>query len=59
MTRLIFSILVSIMPFGCAGEQKLALKEGKGGIQLGVVFRVNEVMDIRILQPLEVTEEKG
>ena len=54
-----FSIVVSIMLFGCAGEQKPALREGKGGIQLGGVFRVNEVMDIRSLNPLEITEATG
>ena len=59
MTRLMFSIVVSIMLFGCAGEQKPALREGKGGIQLGGVFRVNEVMDIRSLNPLEITEATG
>ncbi|MDA7836332.1 hypothetical protein N9A49_02870 [Salibacteraceae bacterium] len=41
------------------GKKKPALKEGKGGIQVGGVFRVNEVMDIRSLHPLEITEATG
>lgn len=59
MSRIIFSAFITILLFGCAGEQKSSSREGKGGIQIGGVFRINEVMDIRSLYPLEITEVTG
>lgn len=53
----LFSILLLLL--GCATETKQRSKEGKGGITLGGVFRVNEVMDIRSLFPLQITEVAG
>ncbi len=59
MTRLLTSVVIALFLIGCANDQKSTFREGKGGVQIGGVFRVNEVMDIRSLFPLEITEVAG
>lgn len=58
--RLFIFINATIALFsGCAEEKKRPIRIGKGGIEYGNVFRVNEVTDARSLYPLSITEVSG
>lgn len=52
-------ILTIILLVSCSETEKPALRIGKGNINVGGVFKVNEVMDIRSLHPLAITEVAG
>jgi oligopeptide transport system substrate-binding protein len=59
MRKYAYLIGLSLLMLSCAEQTTTGSREGKGDIQLGGVFRVNEVMDIRSLHPLELTEATG
>ncbi|MEX2595773.1 MAG: ABC transporter substrate-binding protein [Salibacteraceae bacterium] len=50
---------VIILLNSCGEAKKPDSRIAKGDVQLGGVFRVNEVMDMRSLFPLEITEMTG
>jgi peptide/nickel transport system substrate-binding protein len=56
MKNIIGLLAIALLTFSCGSESNERSQEGEGGIRLGGVFRVNEVMDIRSLYPLEITE---
>ena len=59
MRKLIFvSILSALTLWSCTDDvQTDQSTMGLGGINLGGVFRVNEVQDFRNLYPLNITED--
>lgn len=52
------SFLLLVFAFGCSGggNSGSGPRIGKGGVEYGHVFRVNEVQDIRSMHPLNITE---
>ena len=56
MKKSISLFAMVLLLIGCGSETQKNSLEGQGGILLGGVFRVNEVMDMRSMFPLEITE---
>lgn len=56
MKKISALLSIALITFSCGSNSEQTSLEGKGGIRLGGVFRVNEVMDMRSLYPLEITE---
>lgn len=49
-------VLMLLPSCGGSGEQQKTSQTGEGGIEYGHVFRINEVLDIRSMHPLNITE---
>lgn len=58
MNKLIYSLLAIVLFSSCGGDKKNSdeLREAKGGVYYGGIFRMNEVEDFRNLYPHNITE---
>jgi len=61
MKKVILPVLIILLLWSCGGNKGTEgeMREGKGGVYYGGVFRMNETEDFRSLYPLNVTENVG
>jgi len=60
MKKLLFSALTLTLLWSCGGgKEEGGMREGKGGVYYGGIFKTNEIEDFRSLYPINVSENVG